>query len=340
VEENTAPVDNVNYRNKNYNNRRPRNDRYQNNQEQNNLDNNQQYNDYTYNKRGTYRGNRRGRTRGGNRGGRGGRNNFDRNDFVETHLPTEPLANNNVTDNVVNNEVAFSPIENNDELKQNINANNLQENTNVNETSVPDQSHILTNNHVNTLETNNILTPSTNNVPTTSQTNEVQNVECFFQKFTLERENEVNKLLEDKKTVTKERDPKLFYDECVNHFTKDNNISSACTFTYKSAVKPTQTKNTINSQPQVNYSQNTTTTQTAPNSTNKNFPHKPASAFNQHTQNTDSSFYPQQPMMNMYPMFYPHPSGDSNMTNPQFFPQMMPPQMMYFMNQFVINELM
>ena len=240
-----------------------------------------------------------------------------------------------MTDNAVNNEIATNPIENNNELKNNIEVNILQENTNVKETTVTDQNQLIPNNEVNTIETNTILTPSTNNVPTTNQTHEIQTVECFFQKFTLERENEVNKLLEEKKTVIKERDPKLFYEECVNHFVRDNNISSACTFTYKPVVKPTPNKNTINSQPQVNYNQTQTTTQTAPStSTNKNFPHKPA--FNQHSQNPESSFFGQQPMMNMYPMFYPHTPTDTNMTNPQFFPQMMPPQMMYFMNQFVI----
>ena len=242
-----------------------------------------------------------------------------------------------MTDNIVNNEIASNPIENNNEINKNTDENNLQENTNVKETTVPEQIQLIHTNEVNTLETNTILTPSTNNAPTTNKTHEIQTVECFFQKFTLERENEVNKLLEEKKTVTKERDPKLFYEECVNHFTRDNSVSSVSTFTYKPLVKPIQNKNTINSQPQVTYNQTATTTQTAPStSTNKNFPHKPA--FNQHSQNPESSFFGQQPMMNMYPMFYPHAPADSNMTNPQFFPQMMPPQMMYFMNQFVFYE--
>lgn len=219
-------------------------------------------------------------------------------------------------------------------MKKEIVENILQENNNPNENTVPETDQLITPNEVNTLQNNNILTPSTNNVPTTNQTHEIQTVECFFQKFTLERENEVNKLLEEKKTVTKERDPKVFYEECVNHFTRENNISSACSLSFKPALKPTLNKNTINSQPQVTYNQ-PPTTQASSSTTNKNFPHKPA--FNQHSQNPESSFYGQQPMMNMYPMFYPHSPGESNMTNPQFFPQMMPPQMMYFMNQFVIN---
>ena len=171
--------------------------------------------------------------------------------------------------------------------------------------------------------------------------NENQNVESFFQKFTLDREIEVNNLLEEKKNITaqvkQEKNPKHFYEECLNHFTRNNDISAPNSFTYKSAVKPTSTngnKNTINPQPQVNYNQTSTNQPTSSSSTNKNFPHK---TFNQqHTQGSDS-YFPQQPMMNMYPFFYSQPTGESNMTNPQFFPQMMPPQMMYMMNQFVRN---
>jgi len=87
-------------------------------------------------------------------------------------------------------------------------------------------------------------------------------------------------------------------------------------------------KNSINSQPQLNYSQPINTQTNIP-STNKSFPTKPT------VNQTPESYYGENPMMNMYPMMYPQTPSDSNMTNPQFFPQMMTPQMMFLMSQMV-----
>lgn len=339
-EEKEQPVENFYYKYKN-NNRKPKFNNKQNSQEQLHVDQSEN-NDFTQNRRGN-RGNRRARARGGNRGGdrggnRGGRGrrNYDRNEFIETHLPSDVPLSNVVQLDAQNNEAILPPLENTNNLKDNFVENIVQEEQNITENIIQEQNTPL-NKEVNDVENNTDMTIHSNNnnlIPI--QTNEIQNVESFFHKFTLDRENEVNKLLEEQKTLAKEKDHKLFYQECLNHFIRDNNITLASTYTYKPIIKPSHNKNTINSQPQLNYSQ-TPTNQASTSSTNKNYPHKPA--FNQHPQNQETPFYSQQAMMNMYPFLYPQAPTDSNMTNPQFFPQMMPPQMMYFMNQFVIYFL-
>jgi hypothetical protein len=333
-EEITQNVDDSNYyRENNY--RKPRNDRYQRNTDTLNYEEQKQdyYQDNQYRGRGN-RGTRRGRARGNRGPNRGGRKNYENNqDYVETNYPNEPQINtNNNTQNI-------------EESNTHTEQNNNTTHENLHKDTLHEENHI---NNLNTLKNvNNIHTPSTNNNLNSNVVNhEIQNVESFFQKFTLDRENEVNKLFEESKKNTKERNPKVFYEQCVNHFVKDNHINTATTFSYKPlVVKPTTNtntipitntnpKNTVNPQPQVNYSQPSTIPSTT-TSTNKNFPHKPA--FNQQSQNPEQYYGQQQQMM--YPFFYPQAGTESNMTNPQFFPQMMPPQMMYMMNQMYQQQL-
>ena len=181
----------------------------------------------------------------------------------------------------------------------------------------------------NNKQANNIVYKTNNNENNNisaqfKRNNEIQNVESFFQKYSPEKENEVNKLFEDKK------DPKIFYEECCKHFIRNNQIQAVHTLQCKPNVK-SQNKNTITQQPQVNFNQ----TNNPSLSTNKNFPQKNEKSFDprQHPQSQQEySPYGQQQQGNpfMYPYFYyPQANPESNMTtNPQFVPQMMP-QMMY-----------
>jgi hypothetical protein len=320
----TAPEEQI-YHNKpkyNKNNKKPRYNNYQDKVFDENTN---------FEQRRGHRGARRGRTRGANRGFRGGRKNFE-GEFVETHFDQE--QNLPVNSQIVNNETIP------EDTTANVihtNVENLIQDTpdsKANHTHTLEPNHIITTSSINNIDSTPLSVNNNNNTAPTNvnQAHVIQNVETLFQKFTLERETEVHKLLEDKKVTKQERDPKQFYEECVNHFVRDNQISRENSFLLKPTVKPaTTSKNTINSQPQVSLSQSQTTQPTTSSSTNKNFPHK---GFNQQQQGPDS-YFNQQNMMNMYPFMFPQHTGEPNMTSPQMFPQMMNPQMFYFMNQMV-----
>jgi len=86
----------------------------------------------------------------------------------------------------------------------------------------------------------------------------------------------LNKLLDDKKPETPENTPqiidtKTFFEEVLNHFMRDIQISQTNSYSIKGVPKITS-KNTISQQPQVNYNQTQTTQQST--STNKNYPQK------------------------------------------------------------------
>ena len=266
-----------------------------------------------------YRGDRGGRGRGRERGNRGGRRNFEHNqEYIETHIINDiPAKIENETENTQN---VLITTHKEDRPSENIKV--LHEETPKEILTIQEENSPLENQDNNKI----ILNPIINNF-TSNLTNEIQNVESFFQKFTLDKENEVNNLFEEKK-VAKEINQKEFYEKCLNYFIRDIQIDTTCNFCCKSSVK--SNKNSINSQPQVNYSQSSTTSTTS-TTTNKNFPNK--TNFNQNLSQNPEPYYGQQPMM--YPMYYPQTNSESNMTNPQFYPQMMPPQMMYFMSQMV-----
>ncbi len=117
---------------------------------------------------------------------------------------------------------------------------------------------------------------STNTLTIQQNQNQVHNNPASI--FTIERENDniLNKLLEDKKPETPENTPqnidtKTFFEEVLNHFKRDIQISQTNSYSIKGVPKIT-TKNTISQQPQVNYNQTQTTQQST--STNKNYPQK------------------------------------------------------------------
>lgn len=315
TQETLPPVENKQKNNKNQ--RRNRDNHYNYTQNYQDQGGNQNFQE---NRHGT-RGNRRGRARG-NRGNRGGKRNVG-GDFVETHLD-QPQTN--IETNTLNT-LSTHPVET---LHEDTTVIEIQNNV---ETLIQDTPNSKPN---NTSEHNQLLSSNpasnsaaTNNNPSSSlHSHELQNVESLFQKFTIERESEVNKLLEEKKPVKVERDPKAFYEECVNHYIRDLTISHGSPVTYKGVAKPVQqqSKHTINQQPQVNLNQTTIPQQNQSIPTNKNFPQK--GGFGQPSQTPENYYNPQM----MYPFMYGNQGMDTNLPNPNFFPQM---NMLYFMNQMV-----
>jgi len=136
-------------------------------------------------------------------------------------------------------------------------------------------------------------------------------VESVFQQ-TIDRESEMNKLLEDEKGSKKA----LSIEDFIEHFMKGVQVCPKVTnFTYSASKAPEkqQTKTT-----QEKYSQpSSSTTSTTSSSTNKNFPQK--SPFTQQQHFPEYTGYGQHPMM--YPWI---PNPEVNPQVYQQYQQMMP----------------
>ena len=271
-------------------------------------------NQYSFNKRGQ-RGARRGNYRGGR--ARGG----NRRPFEEYIDNKASVVENVVTQNDNNTDVGDSLQNKNVHVGEDLNVNSQNENVKIDA-----QKEVLVK--------ENIPSPTNKNKsPKQSHPVQVQNNQSIF---TIERENDamLSKLLEINKPETpqnKEKDLKIFLEECQNHFVRNNQINSS-SFAIKPVVKP----NKITQQPQLSYNQSTTSTNSS--STNKNFPQK---TFNQQQQQPQSNV-PQQEYMNyqqqMYPfMMYPQTNSDPNV--PSQYPQMMNQPMFYMMNPYMVLYL-
>ena len=129
------------------------------------------------------------------------------------------------------------------------------------------------------------ITINTNKSPVNTYQHQIHNNPASI--FTIERENDniLNKLLEDKKPETPDIkvqpvETKSFYEEVLNHFMRDIQVSQPSNYTIKGTSKQTSTKHTISQQHQVNYNQNQTQNQQTNTSSNKNYPQKSDNRFN------------------------------------------------------------
>jgi len=174
----------------------------------------------------------------------------------------------------------------------------------------PKQQHPSPKKNENIFDTNkNFTTGNTKQSNTKGEKfNTIQNVESFFQQ-TLDRESEVNKLLEDEKGSKKT----LSFEDFLEHFMKGVQVCHKVNNLTVPATKvPEKRENVKGQSSQQSFERGTTS------STNKNFPQKsPFGGQQQH--------YPEYMGYGQHPMMYPWiPNPEMNPQLYQQYQQMMP----------------